>query len=87
MRWSPLIPFFFVVLLSITSIFDTVIAAPIDVSTILEKRGPIKLTAGHLKNSIYRKTALLGKTFTKKGGKIVQIETPTSPPKGMEAGR
>jgi hypothetical protein len=93
MRWSLLVSIFTV--LAVTSIFEGVFAAPLDV--ILETRGRVKtpsvkakkLTAGSLKksSSTYRKAALRGNTFTKSGGKIVKTKTPKSPPKKKDAGR
>lgn len=93
MRWSPSVSIFTV--LAVTSIFEGVFAAPVDV--ILESRGRVKpatvkskkLTAGSLKksSSTYRNAALKSNTFTKNGGKISKTTTPKTPPKGKDAGR
>ena len=89
MRWSPLVSLFTV--LAVTSIFEGVFAAPLDV--VLERRvgssSNKKLTAGSLKtsSSTYRNAALKSNTFTKSGNGITKTTTPKSPPKGKDAGR
>ena len=89
MRWSPLVSLFTV--LAVTSIFEGVFAAPLDV--VLERRAGSssnkKLTAGSLKtsSSTYRNAALKSNTFTKSGNGITKTTTPKSPPKGKDAGR
>jgi len=91
MRWSPFVSIFTV--LAVTSIFEGVFAAPLDV--ILENRAKVKpaqakskkLTAGSLKksSSTYRNAALRSSTFTKNGGGISKTKTPKAPPKGKDA--
>ena len=92
MRWSPSVSIFAV--LAVTSIFEGVFAAPLDV--ILESRAKVKpppkskkLTAGSLKKSsaTYRKAALKSNTFTKSGGGISKTKTHKTPQKGKDAGR
>ena len=91
MHWSPLGSIFIV--LTVTSILESVSAAPLDV--VLEKRGgdkskeTKKLTTSSLKtsSSTYRKAALGGTSFTTQGKGVTEIATPKSPPKGKDAGR
>jgi hypothetical protein len=87
MRWSSQV--FIFIALAVTSIFEGIFAAPLDV--ILEKRVELVITPDSLKSSssTYRKTALAGLTFTTTldGKAVSQIPTPASPPPGKDAGR
>ena len=94
MRWSPLVSLFTV--LAITSFFEGVFAAPLDV--ILENRGVPKTKSRKSRpnhgripeksSPTYRGAALKeGNTYTKSGLKITKTKTPKAPRKGKDAGR
>jgi len=88
MRWSPLVSVLTV--LAVTSIFEGVFAAPLDV--VLKKRAPphtMALNSKTLKkdSKTYRNTALGATPYTKSGGGVVKTPHHTTPPKGKDAGR
>jgi len=82
MRWAPIVSVFAV--LAVTSIFQSVLAAPVDV--VLENRARgLKITAKSLKTSNYRQTATKGSNYSKTKTGVTKVKTPKTPPKGKHA--